>query len=273
MGGDILPDQSFNGLHVPFVRMLLDRADCITSKSAFMDRALCKIGDYRNKIRRISWGINLSLYSTDRDINYLRQRWSIPQGDLVFLDPRVAQPFFNKHIILTSFARYLREGGPSATLMISEIFADPNYVDELKKRASDLDINDRVRFIGSIDHKQMPDYYALADITISVPISDGLPQTIYEALACGSFLILGDLPQYHEIIEDGVIAKLVPIGDDMQLVSAMHWAAIHPEIRNRAKDFGCAYVEKNANADQQALMLNDIYDELLSKRGHRRKSA
>ncbi|MBN2434258.1 MAG: glycosyltransferase, partial [Spirochaetes bacterium] len=39
-GGDIFPDQAYRGFYAPFVRYLLDNADCITSMTDYMDLTL-----------------------------------------------------------------------------------------------------------------------------------------------------------------------------------------------------------------------------------------
>jgi len=263
MGGDILPDQGFRGFSAIFIRLLLNHADCITSKSEFMDAALDKIGDYRAKIRRINWGIDLDHFHQHRDVSALRKRWSIPPSDLVFFDSRLARPFYNKHIILEAFANYLKKGGTSATLLVSELFADPVYLIELKKKVQDLGIIEKVLFVGEIPYAEMPDYYTLADVTISIPPSDGLPQTIYEVFACGSFLVLGNLPQYAGIVDDWKTARLVPVGDTNSLTEALLWISSNPAIRQQAKEIGYQYVRENADFNSQAMLVNKIYDEFV----------
>jgi glycosyltransferase involved in cell wall biosynthesis len=264
MGGDILPDQSYKGLRSPLVRALLNHADCITSKSPFLDGVLCRIGDYRDKIQRITWGVDLSVFHPDRDVDYLRRQWRLPADGLVFFDPRGARPLYNKHVILDAFARYLQAGGPTATLLVAEFSPDPTYLNRLKAQVEELGISDKMRFVGSIDHLAIPDYYALADVTISIPNSDGLPQTIFEAQACGSFLILSDLPQYAGTVEDGLTARCTP-PDSQAVAEALLWAATQPDVRTRAAQAGRAYVEQHANRPIETQRVNQIYADLLQK--------
>ncbi|MBC7879009.1 MAG: glycosyltransferase family 4 protein [Anaerolineales bacterium] len=263
MGGDILPERGYYGIPAFFIRMLLENTDCITSKSDFMDKALDKIGNYRHKIRRVTWGVDLDHFHPNRDVTFLRAKLDIPANDFVFFDARLARPLYNKHIIIEAFASYLREGGSSATLLVAESFPDTVYLDKLRQQVSVLGIAQEVRFVGAIPHGEIADYYVLADLTISVPSSDGLPQTLYEAYACGSFLILGDLPQYNGVVEEGVTARLVSVGDVNSLKDAISWISRNPEIRNRAKKLGRDYVEKYADSNFQADLVNQIYDQFL----------
>lgn len=265
MGGDILPEQGYRGFYKPFIRLLLARADLITSKSSFMDAALGNIGDYGDKVRRITWGIDLKRFYPHRPAHSLRAQWEIPADHLVIFDPRAARPFYNKHISIKAFALFLRTSGIPAVLLVSEFLGEAAYLSHLRLLVDELGITENVRFVGTIPHADMPDYYALSDVTLSVAPSDGLAQTVYEALAGGSFLIIGNLPQYTGVVEDFITARLVPIGDEVALADAIHWAASHPENRRRAAELGRYYVEKHADFDVQAERVNQLYDELLKK--------
>ena len=264
MGGDILPDQSYHGYRARVVRFLLDSADCITSKSEFLDNALAEIGPYREKTRRITWGVDLNHYSRTRDTSGLRRRLGIAVGEYVFFDPRLADALYNKDVILAAFASYLKTGR-RAVLIVSELFGRVEFIAQLRQRARDLGIADKIRFVGPIDPREMADYYALADVTISVPASDGFPQTIYEAAASGSYLILSDLPQYREAVRDGLSAHRVPPGDPTALAAALVWFVDHSEARVEATRAAWAYTAKVADKRTQDAVLCDLYSELLLK--------
>lgn len=263
MGGDILPERGYYGVPAFFIRVLLENADCITSKSDFMDAALNSIGNYRHKIRRVTWGVDLEHFRPNRDVASLRSIWHIPSDDLVLFDARSARPLYNKHITIEAFAEYVQEGGRSATLLIAESSPDLPYLARLKQQVLTMGIAEKVRFVGTIPHSEIASYYALADITISVPSSDGLPQTLYEAYACGSFLILGNLPQYDGVVKDGETARLVLVGNAPSLKEAISWASLNPEIRNQAKKLDRDYVIKHADLKTQTVIVNQMYDEFI----------
>ncbi|TAK11071.1 MAG: glycosyltransferase [Anaerolineae bacterium] len=260
MGSDILPVQGTAWPYLPMTRRLLERADAITSKSDFMDTALQRIGDYSSKLHRITWGIDLTTFRPDLDTIALRQAWRIPAETLVFLDPRGGSALYNKHIILMAFARYVQEGGPAAVLLVAEVTPDPAYMASLRRQAEELGIADSVRFVGHLLHDRMAGVFALADLTLSVPVSDGLPQSLYEALACGSFPIVGDLPQYDGVVQDGVTGLRVPVGDGDALALAMKQAASQPDLRQRAAVLGRAYVEQHADARVETAKLLALYE-------------
>jgi hypothetical protein len=95
--------------------------------------------------------------------------------------------------------------------------------------------------------------------------SDGMPQLLYEAMACGSYPILGNLDSYRELIQDGVNGRLVEVGDVEVLGEAMCWVAAHPEHRKTAAIMNRQWIVEVADKEGQDRIVLSIYEELLKK--------
>ncbi|MBI1877684.1 MAG: glycosyltransferase [Chloroflexi bacterium] len=265
MAGEILPDQVYRGINRFFVDQLLDAADIITSKSAFTDEALNRIGPYAAKIRRITWGIDLDKFQPGLEVSHLRRQWQLQPDDFVFFSARNCRPLYNKHLIVQAFTECLQQTGYcNIKLLISEARPEPLYHQSLKKMIRQLQIEEYVRFVGEISHQEMPLYYNLADVVISVPSSDGMPQSLYESMACGTFHILGDLPSYYELVESQHTGYLVPLNNPTVLAEAMLWSMKHPEQLTTAAALGRAKMTEIANKSDQVRRMNEIYAELLA---------
>lgn len=72
---------------------------------------------------------------------------------------------------------------------------------DLKSMAEDLGISDKVTFAGSVEHHELPAYYARADVLALPSLHEGQGMVAVEALACGvpvvgtTVGILPDLPR------------------------------------------------------------------------------
>jgi glycosyltransferase involved in cell wall biosynthesis len=266
MGADILPDQSFRGRKTRWLtKKLLDQADVITSKSAFMDAALGEIGNYAHKIRRITWGVDSHRFRPGLDVGRLRDRWGVEPLDFVVFSPRGCQPFYNHHRIIRAFAAFVQRSGSRAKLLIAEFSADPAYCQRLRGLVQELGIWECVRFVGDVSHEEMPYYFNLAQIVVSMAPSDGMPHSLYEAMACGSYPILNDLPQYYELVRDGANGRLVPAGDVKRLAMAIAWAEKNPFHRQQAAGVNRQRILDVANKDEQDQLVNSIYYELVER--------
>jgi len=269
MGGDILPDQSFNGPRKWMIKKILNTADIITSKSIFLDVMLNQIGNHAHKIRRVTWGVDTKQFQPGLDVGLLRQRWGIHPEDIVFFCPRICHPFYNQHLIIQAFAYWIRRNTSrmKAKLLISELLAEESYSKQLRRLAKELGLTDYVYFVGTIPHQEMPAYLNLSDIMIAIPPSDGMPQSLYEAMACGTYPIMGNLECYREFIQDGVNGRLVEVSDVEALGEAMCWAASHPEHLKTTAIINRQRILEVADKEGQDRIVLSIYGELLKKFG------
>jgi glycosyltransferase involved in cell wall biosynthesis len=246
---------------------MLDSADVITSKSLFLDAALNQIGNYDHKIRRVTWGVDTKKFHPGEDVGLLRQRWDIHPDDIIFFCPRICHPFYNQHLIIQAFANYIHRSGPKpkATLIIPEFLAEESYVKRLRTLTKELELLEHVCFVGTIPHQEMPTYFNLSDIMIAIPPSDGMPQSLYEAMASGTYPVLGNLESYRELIQDGVNGRLVEVGDVEALGEAMSWTAAHPEQRKTSAIINRQRILEVADKDGQDRIVLSIYEGLLKK--------
>ncbi len=270
MGGDILADQSYNGrFRPPWTNRLLERANAITVKSAFLEAAVTNINPaWREKLERITWGVDTTRFRPGLDTREIRQRHNLPDQGVILFDLRLGEPFYRKHVILKAFARITAE--VDAYLLIATYRAVPAYIEELRQLADSLGVMERVRFVGAIPHEDMPLYLNLADVNIAIPPSDGLPQSLYEAMACGSFPIMSDLPQYRGLLEHGVNTLLVPAGEDdthiTALADAVRRIANDADWRRRAALDNRNRILHEANEGIEARRILTLYERLLAHR-------
>jgi glycosyltransferase involved in cell wall biosynthesis len=214
MGGDVLFDEQ--GSPTPsgrrLTRRLLESADLITAKSEFLIGVLDQLGGFAGKAIKVVWGVDLKHFRRV-DAGGLRTTLGLEPEDRVILSPRILQRFYNVHLIAEAMPQIV-EKVPRARLLITEYQADPAYRAEISRRVETLGIGKHVRFVGSVPHDEMPQYYSLAEVTVAVPPSDGLPQTLLEGMACGAPGILSRLPRYEEIVAHGESAYFVDISPD-----------------------------------------------------------
>jgi len=109
-----------------------------------------------------------------------------------------------------------------------------NACEYAEKIAQQFGVLDRVRFFGFIPFEELPLYYNLADIFVSVPSSDSVPVTLQEAMACGVPPIVSDLPAVKEFVQDGVNGYVIPIRDADTLAKAIIETL---ESKNMSKKF------------------------------------
>ncbi len=89
--------------------------------------------------------------------------------------------------------------------------------------------------VGYIDdERQMAKYYAAADVFVTPSLQDNLPNTIAEAMSCGTPCVgfnVGGIPEMIHHQADGYVAQLRDADD---LAEGIRYLLTHPELREAA---------------------------------------
>ena len=98
----------------------------------------------------------------------------------------------NQDLVIRALA-----GLPDATLMLAGMGEEEHAYRALARQSG---VADRVRFLGSVPHDQLPHLTAAADIAILVSKSEGLANAWVEALACGTPVIISEAGGARELV-------------------------------------------------------------------------
>jgi glycosyltransferase involved in cell wall biosynthesis len=263
MGGDVLFDEQ--GSPGPVGKWLtirlLRQADYITSQSDFLSDEIGRLTGERGKTERVLWGVSPDEFAR-RDASGLRRALGLDLETRIVLSPKILQPFYRVHLVVEAMA-IVRRSIPGAVLVVSEYGADPSYREQLAGRIAELDLSDHVRFVGQIPYEEMPSYYSLADVSVGIPPSDSLPQSLFEAMACGTPMILSRLPRYEEIVQHEQSAYFVdpePAAIAAGIVRLLDDAS----LRGRIATEGRRIVVEQANLDEEVARVEGRYRELLA---------
>lgn len=102
--------------------------------------------------------------------------------------------------------------------------------DDIERQARALGITDRVRILG-----YRTDLWAImkrAVLFVSPSLFEGQPNTVMEAMACGSPLVVSDIPAHREFLDESM-ALLVPPTSPTELAAAMLAVLNDPDAAGR----------------------------------------
>ena len=269
MGGDVLFKEqgSPTTRGIALTKQLLRSADLITAKSNFLIGVLNEIGGYGEKAIRVAWGVDPQIFRPT-NATALRAELGIAPDALIVLSPKILQPFYNIHVLVEAMARIVAEQ-PRAHLVVTEYGADQAYKRELVAQIEGLGLAPKVTFTGRISYERMPAFYSLADVAVGVPHSDGLPQTLLEAMACGAPNVVGRLARYGEIVRDGESAVMVdiePEGLAKGVLALLRDEALRRRISAAARDI----VVAEANFPRDVERVEEHYYTLADRAGVQR---
>ncbi|MGE0706434.1 MAG: glycosyltransferase family 4 protein [Planctomycetota bacterium] len=264
MGGDVQRAQPQLGSARKrwLLRRTLARARVVTCQAAALERDALACGARPEALRRVTWGVDARRFCPDLETAALRRRYQLGADEPVLFCARLCQPLYNKELVLRAFARAARSGAPG-TLLIATLHADPGTLGRLRALSEELEVARRVRFLPPIGHEEMPLHFALAALTLSLPAADGLPQSVLEAMAAGSYPIVGDLAAYDELLLDREHGRRVPFAVDA-LSAAIGEALADEAGRREVAARNRERVLREWGTDAQAALMNRIYAEVLA---------
>ena len=123
----------------------------------------------------------------------------------VVFSNRLHNPLYRIDAIIRAFAKFA-EHAPDWKLVLA---ATGSETEKLKELVEELNINDKVEFVGWLDSERNFHYYSIAKIWVSIPESDARPNSLFEAMSMGCIPVVADVPSLHEWIQDGVTGVIV----------------------------------------------------------------
>ena len=111
---------------------------------------------------------------------------------------------------------------------------NPSHVDEMKKRASELKMTDRVRFTGQVSPSEVPLYIAMADVLVS-PRTAGTntPLKIYSFLKSGKPVVATNLWTHSQVLSEKISVLVDP--DPKKFAEGIRFALNDPDAAARAQ--------------------------------------
>jgi glycosyltransferase involved in cell wall biosynthesis len=206
-----------------FTPLTLGRADLITSWSALMGKVVrpyCREG---TPIRVVHGGIELSHFHNGPKPTYLLERWNLPANAKVVFSPRLMRPLSNIHTIAEAMRAVLQSVPDSYFLFVYPTYArDADYEQKVREIIEKNNAMEHARFVGAIPHNEMADHYRLADVTVSIPGTDGTPMSVLESMACGTPVVVGAIPDYdEEYIQSGSTVLAAKTDDSNDVARAI----------------------------------------------------
>jgi len=128
-----------------------------------------------------------------------RRKLKISDTAKVIVSIRATGRRYGHHYVLEAFARAVPKLHEEAVLVFRDYNApaDDASIAELKSRAEELGILNRIRVVESVPYEQLREIYALADLIVNYPVMDAFPVTFIEAAACCRRVVSCSLPAYR----------------------------------------------------------------------------
>jgi glycosyltransferase involved in cell wall biosynthesis len=225
----------------------------VTSDADVMTERLRMFGVPTDRILTFPMGVDTDQFSpTDEP----------PREGPRIVSNRKLEAVYGVESIIDAFPGIL-EALPGAALTIA---GEGELAPVLRARARNSLAGGAVVFVGDVDHDRMPILLRENHIYVSMSHSDTTSVSLLEAMACGLFPIVSDLPANREWIVDGENGRLVPPRKPMHLARAIVDAWGKPDLIASAREHNLRVVRERASWEDNMRAVGELFDRLAS--GH-----
>ncbi len=171
-------------------------------------------------------------------------------------------PEYSHAIILKSFS-VLNKKNIDFKLTI---IGDGNQNQILQELCKKLNISDKVVFTGLIPNTDLPSLLQKSNIYISMPTTEGVSSSLFEAMASSCYPIVTDIPGNQAWIKHRQNGQLIEVNNAQLLAEEILWAFENEEYRKQVVINNRFFVEKNANYATNMKIISEKYHELINSK-------
>ncbi|MDI5895477.1 glycosyltransferase [Flavobacterium algoritolerans] len=249
---DLWPEKSIS---LPLKKLIQNyafkKADLIHAWGPVMTISMLEANVDMNKVLVLPKGIDLTKFGNQNNAN--------PEK-ICAIVTRSLLPEYRHDIILKSFALLNQKGID----FVLTIIGDGSQLSKLKGLAKDLGIENKVNFTGRIPNTELPKLLQQSNIYISMPITEGVSASLFEAMATNCYPVVTDIAGNQSWIKHRENGQLVTVDDYKMLSEELIWAFENNEHRNEAVLKNRVFLEKNADYNINMKIIANKYHELIN---------
>lgn len=237
-------------------RWIMARMDGMVALTTENARRLRANWHYTGPMRAIANGVDIGALTPAVPRAELRRRMDVAIDAPVVLFAGSLTPEKAVDRLLRVFAD-VQKRLPAARLWIA---GDGALREDLERLARDLEIDDAVRFLGTV--ADIGSYMAAADVFALVSSTEGIPGTLLEAGALGVPVVATDVGGVSTCVQDGETGFLRAPADEAGLAAAIVQLLSDRDLRTRMGSAARARMEREFAIEHIARSYVDFYEEV-----------
>jgi len=237
-------------------RRIYQWMDVVIAVSEDIAGKLEQAGVPGEKIGVVYNGVDERFQPHDRE--GMRRRLGLPQGRFIVLFVGLLVPVKGVDVLLEAVKIIDDER------LLCVLVGDGSLKESLRQQAELAGLGDGVLFAGRRSSEEIPVWMNAADVLVLPSLSEGRPNVVLEAQACGLPVVATRVGGTPELIHDGETGLLVESGDPQALARGIG-ELMRDEQRRRL--LGCAgrkrILKEGLTWETSAHRMKEIYQELL----------
>lgn len=242
----------------PFRRLLFRRVDFVTVISEYLGWFARRLG-YYGQIKLVPNGVDLKRFDVENlslKSKAIKATLGIPaDAPIVISSSRLAE----KNGLEDLIRGFARLGRSDAHLFI---LGDGVLQEHLETVAQETDAHERMHFLGTIPHAEVPDYIGIADVFVRPSLSEGQGVSFLEAMAIGVPIVGTSVGGIPDFLKDGETGLFCEVQNPASIASAIERLLNDHELRNRIIENAYRLVKERYEWEKIAPMMEGIFEKI-----------
>ncbi len=250
---DLWPEQSWlYFLKKKLQQYAYKKATLLHAWGKVMVPAMKMANVHDNKIMIMPKGINLNYFKIDNTVS----------SDKIFaIVTRSLYAEYGHETILSAFAIIKSKNIPFKLTIVGA----GALLQHLRTLANELGIEKETSFLGKIENSLLPNYLSKQNIYLSMPSTEGVSASLFEAMATGCYPIVSDILGNQFFVYHRENGQLVEVGNAKSLADEIIWAFENPIYRKSAVQKNRVFVEQHANYHVNMNHISSYYHKLIDQ--------
>lgn len=240
-------------------QFIASRMDRVVAVSEDIAKGLAEAGVAREKISVIYNGVDDRFCPGDRTA--VRDALQIPSKSFILLFVGLLVPVKGVDVLIEALS--LWRDRPGWKLYI---IGDGPLLSPLRERCLDEGIASQVCFVGRRSSQEVPQWMQAADVLALPSHSEGRPNVVLEAQACGLPVVATRVGGTQELIRDGETGLLVEPGAVVPLREALEVIWKDGSLQRRMGEQARKHIDTGENSwEHSANTLHALYRDVLEE--------
>lgn len=253
-GSDILLDLNRNPLFHITTGFALRQATLVNSVSPQITEKLNTLGVRQEKIIELQYGVDVNLFKP-------KEHKKNPSEKFKIISTRKLNPIYNLNLLIDAIPFLTKK---IHNIEVCILGGGPER-ERLEQKVKNIGISQYVKFLGQLPNNQVVNHLRASDIYVSTSKSDGTSISLLEAMGCGIFPIVTDIPANREWVNNGVNGYLVPTDNPAILSDKIYEAFLNKDLLKTAFEINVELVREKASLYKNLGKIEGIYLNLLEK--------
>lgn len=235
-------------------KVAFKNADLIHSWGPVMTNSMRNAGADMNRVLEMPKGIDLRKFGY-RDMD------SIDTKRMTAIVTRSLLPDYRHDVILEAAALIQKKGISMQWVFVGDGFLKT----KLENQAKELGIDNIVTFKGRVDNMSLPALLSQSLFYVSMPVTEGVSASLFEAMAVGCYPIVTNLPGNSCWITEGENGSLISKNDFEMLADTIIKLSSQRDYIKQAVIRNRKFVEMHACYEVNMKLIAEKYHKLIDK--------